>query len=161
MREPVTAYIGLGANLGDAVRAIHDAFEALAKLPGTRAARLSRIYRSAPVDAAGPDYHNAVAELLTGLAPLELLDAMQAIENAAGRERPYRHAPRTMDLDLLFHGDAAIATPRLTLPHPRWRERAFVLMPLAELAPHLVTRQDLQRVAAQRTEPLPPTSLPR
>jgi len=86
----------------------------------------------------------------TQLQPLELLDALQAIEAAAGRERPYRNAPRTLDLDLLFYGDEPIASPRLTVPHPRLHERAFVLLPLAEIAPKRVTAAQLQAVAGQR-----------
>jgi 2-amino-4-hydroxy-6-hydroxymethyldihydropteridine diphosphokinase len=98
---------------------------------------LSNAWRSAPVDAGGPDFLNAVAALDTALSPLELLDALQAIELAHGRERPYRNAPRTLDLDLLLYGDVTLATPRLTLPHPRLGERAFVLQPLLEIAPKL------------------------
>lgn len=132
------AYIGLGANLGDARAACAGALAALARLPGTRVAAVSSWWRSAPVDAQGPDYVNGVAALDTTLAPLALLDALQALEAAHGRERPYANAPRTLDLDLLLHGDERMDTPRLTLPHPRLHERAFVLRPLAELAPGLV-----------------------
>lgn len=132
------AYIGLGANLGDALGALRAALAALRELPGTRLAAVSSLYRSAPIDATGPDYLNAVARLDTALAPHELLAALQAIELAHGRERPYRNAPRTLDLDLLLHGAARIDTPMLTLPHPRLHERAFVLLPLAEIAPSLV-----------------------
>jgi 2-amino-4-hydroxy-6-hydroxymethyldihydropteridine diphosphokinase len=107
-------------------------------LPDTQLVACSRNYRSAPFDAPGPDYINAVAELRTGLSPAELLLALQAIEQAHGRERPYRHAPRTLDLDLLLHGQQVLRTEALTLPHPRLHERAFVLRPLLELAPNLV-----------------------
>jgi 2-amino-4-hydroxy-6-hydroxymethyldihydropteridine diphosphokinase len=132
------AYVGLGANLGaDLQGTLEAALRDLAALPGTRLVGVSSAWRSAPVDAGGPDFLNAVAALDTGLAPLELLDALQAIEATHGRERPYRHAPRTLDLDLLLHGDAVLETPRLTLPHPRLSERAFVLLPLLELAPEL------------------------
>uniref|UniRef100_UPI002DD626A8 2-amino-4-hydroxy-6- hydroxymethyldihydropteridine diphosphokinase n=1 Tax=Pseudorhodoferax sp. TaxID=1993553 RepID=UPI002DD626A8 len=93
-----TAYIGLGANLGDAPAALRAAVQALAALPGTQVLQCSALYRSAPVDATGPDYHNAVAAVRTTLAPHDLLAALQAIEAAAGRERPYRNAPRTLDL---------------------------------------------------------------
>jgi 2-amino-4-hydroxy-6-hydroxymethyldihydropteridine diphosphokinase len=92
-------------------------------------------YRSAPVDASGPDYLNGAAVIDTALAPLDLLDALLAIEAAQGRKRPYRHAPRTLDLDLLLYGDQVLDTPRLTLPHPRAHLRAFVLWPMAELLP--------------------------
>lgn len=132
------AYIGLGANLGDARRALQAAFDALARLPGTALLRRSAIYRSAPIDSSGPDYLNAVAELRTGLAPLALLQHLQAIELAHGRERPYRNAPRTLDLDLLLYDDRVQLDPVLTLPHPRAHQRAFVLRPLAELAPDLL-----------------------
>ena len=158
MRAPVTAFVGLGANLGDAVAALRQALAGLAALPGTRLVRSSRLWRSAPVDAGGPDYVNAVAQLETTLdAPL-LLRALQSLEQAAGRERPYRNAPRTLDLDLLLYGSACIASAALTVPHPRLRERAFVLLPLAELAPDLVAARDLAAVAGQRIAPLPPES---
>jgi len=106
------------------------------------------------VDAGGPDFINAVVALDTGLAPLELLAELQALELAAGRERPYRNAPRTLDLDLLIHGDAALDTPVLTLPHPRMSQRAFVLVPLAEIAPGRVSPGDLAAVAGQAIERL-------
>jgi len=131
------AYVGLGANLGDARAALDSAFEALAALPGTELLRRSSLWRSAPIDSGGPDYLNAVAELRTTLAPLELLHRLQAIELAHGRERPYRNAPRTLDLDLLLYDDQCVDLPRLTLPHPRLHLRAFVLQPLAEIAPDL------------------------
>lgn len=132
------AYVGLGANLGANLAAtLSDAARALAALPKTQVAALSSAWRSAPVDAGGPDFLNAVAALDTELAPLELLDALQAIEQAHGRERPYRHAPRTLDLDLLLWGEVVMDSPRLILPHPRLHERAFVLCPLLEIAPQL------------------------
>ena len=133
-----TAYIGLGANLGDAQASLRAALQALAALPGCRLLRVSSFYRSAPVDASGADFHNAVAALHTVLAPLALLDALQAIEQQFGRERPYANAPRTLDLDLLLFGDQQLHSPRLTLPHPRLHQRAFVLQPLLELSPDLV-----------------------
>lgn len=134
----VRAYVGLGANLGDARAQVEAAFDALAATPGVQGARRSSLYRSAPVDAGGPDYVNAVAAIDTTLAPRDLLHALQAIELRFGRERPYPNAPRTLDLDLLLHGDTRLADPELTLPHPRLHLRAFVLQPLAELAPALV-----------------------
>jgi 2-amino-4-hydroxy-6-hydroxymethyldihydropteridine diphosphokinase len=160
MRQPVVAYVGLGANLGDPQQALRDALAALSRLPGTRLVRPSRVYRSAPVDAGGPDYLNAVAELHTDATAPDLLRQLQAIEQAAGRERPYRNAPRTLDLDLLLYGSARIESPLLVVPHPRMRERAFVLLPLRELAPALVTDAELAAVAGQRIAPLPPTSSP-
>lgn len=160
MREPVTACIGLGANLGDPVRTLRDALAALARLPDTRVVRASGWYRSAPVDAGGPDFINAVAVVATRLDAMQLLAALQAIEEAAGRERPYRNAPRTLDLDLLLYGAARIDSAALTVPHPRMRERAFVLLPLAEVLPEAVDARDLAAVAGQRIAPLPPASLP-
>ena len=111
--------------------------------------RVSPLYGSAPVDAGGPDYLNAVAEIATTLTPDALLQALQSIEQAAGRERPYRNAPRTLDLDILWFGDQVIHTPSLTVPHPRMAERAFVLRPLADLVPERVSAAALQAVATQ------------
>jgi 2-amino-4-hydroxy-6-hydroxymethyldihydropteridine diphosphokinase len=131
------AWIGLGANLGDTHATLRHALTALAALPGSRLLRSSPIYRSEPIDSSGPDYLNAVAELETDLAAADLLAQLQAIEYRHGRERPFRNAPRTLDLDLLLFGDAVIATENLTVPHPRLHQRAFVLRPLADLAPDL------------------------
>lgn len=131
------AWIGLGANLGDPVAALHAAFSALSALPGTRLRARSSLYRSAPIDAGGPDYLNAVAQIETGLTAHELLTQFHAIEARQGRERPFRNAPRTLDLDLLLYADDVIHTAALTVPHPRLHQRAFVLLPLAELAPEL------------------------
>ena len=161
-REPARAFIGLGANLGDAAGALQAALAALRDLPQTTLVRHSSMYRSAPVDASGPDYLNAVAEVRTHLAPLDLLTHLQALELRHGRERPYRNAPRTLDLDLLLFGELTLSTPTLTLPHPRLHERAFVLLPLAEIAPHLRlpcgagVAELLASVAAQRIERLNP-----
>lgn len=151
----VRAYVGLGANLGDPARAIDRAVDALAALPGTRLAGRSSLYRSAPVGAAGPDYLNAVVAIDTGLQAHALLAALQAIEQAAGRRRSYRNAPRTLDLDLLLFGDQRIDTPSLTVPHPRMGERAFVLAPLAEIAPGLVSPAQLAVVTSQVIVRLP------
>ena len=147
-----SVWIGLGANLGERVGTLRAALAAMAALPGTRVLRTSSLYRSAPVGASGPDYLNAVAEIATTLAPQALLEALQAIEHAAGRERPFRNAPRTLDLDILLFGDAALATPTLTVPHPRMHERAFVLLPLAEIAPERVPCEALQAVRSQDVE---------
>lgn len=155
-REPVTAYVALGANLGDAAGALRDAVQVLAQTPGISGLRCSRLYRSAPVDASGPDFINAVVELRAAQTAPDLLDALQAIETDAGRLRPYRHAPRTLDLDLLLYGSASVASPRLTVPHPRMWQRAFVLVPLSELAPHLVSAGQLAAVAAQVIESMDP-----
>lgn len=133
------AYIGLGANLGDARAALASALAALAQIPSSTLHATSAVYRSAPQGegASGPEYLNAVALLHTRLAPLALLHALQAIEQAHGRQRPYPNAPRTLDLDLLLHGQAVLTTPELTLPHPRLHLRAFVLQPLLALSPEL------------------------
>lgn len=130
-------FVGLGANLGDAQSSLARAVYELAALPGTQVVAVSSVYRSAPVQAHGPDFYNAVAELRTTLAPVPLLRALQGLEQAHGRQRPYHHAPRTLDLDLLLYGDRVLNEPALTLPHARLHERAFVLLPLAELAPGL------------------------
>jgi 2-amino-4-hydroxy-6-hydroxymethyldihydropteridine diphosphokinase len=137
----VTAYVGLGANLGDARATIQRAVVALAQLPQTQLLRTSSLYRSAPVAATGPDFVNAVVGLSTHLAAMKLLRALQGIETAEGRERPFHHAPRTLDLDLLLYGDAMLQTDELTVPHPRLHERGFVLQPLAEIAPELAVPQ--------------------
>jgi 2-amino-4-hydroxy-6-hydroxymethyldihydropteridine diphosphokinase len=132
------AYVGIGANLGDARANVADALARLARLPQTTLLRASSLYRTAPIDSSGDDYINAVACLETMLDAHALLAALLGIEQAHGRERPYRNAPRTLDLDLLLVGDAVIdAAPQLIVPHPRMHERAFVLAPLAEIAPGL------------------------
>ena len=149
MREPVTAYVALGANLGDAAAALRLAVKALAKLPLCELLACSSLYATAPIDSSGPDYLNAVVALQTRLTAPALLDELQAVENAAGRDRPYRNAPRTLDLDLLLYGDATLDSPRLTVPHPRMTSRAFVLVPLAEIAPARVSQKQLADVADQ------------
>jgi 2-amino-4-hydroxy-6-hydroxymethyldihydropteridine diphosphokinase len=131
------AFIGLGSNLGDRVANVEAAFLAIAALPGTTLAARSSLYETAPLAAAGDDYVNAAAHVRTTLAPLDLLHALQAIEAGAGRLRPYPNAPRPLDLDLLLYGEVALAGDELALPHPRLRERAFVLDPLLEIAPDL------------------------
>lgn len=135
--SPARAFVGLGANLGDPRVAVTEALRQLADLPGTTLAASSSLYRTAPIDATGPAFVNAVAELRTTLSPHDLLHRLQAIEQVHGRERPYRNAPRTLDLDLLLFDRCVIDDPELTLPHPRLHQRAFVLVPLAELAPGL------------------------
>ena len=133
------AWVGIGANLGDARANVLDAIDRLARLPGARLVRTSSLYRTAPIDSSGDDYVNAVAALDTDLDAHALLQALFAIEQAHGRKRPYRNAPRTLDLDLLLYGDQVIDdAPTLIVPHPRMHERAFVLAPLAEAAPGLV-----------------------
>jgi 2-amino-4-hydroxy-6-hydroxymethyldihydropteridine diphosphokinase len=149
MRAPVLAYIGLGANLGEPVAALNAALDSLAELPHCALLRHSAFYRSAPVDSSGPDYVNAVAELTTALTAPALLRALQQIELDAGRERPYRNAPRTLDLDLLLYGSAIVHSASLTVPHPRMYERAFVLLPLAELLPEQINDSHLAAVQGQ------------
>ena len=131
------AYIGIGANLGDARANVRDALARLDAYPGCRLHAASGCWRTAPVDSSGDDYINAVAAVDTELDAHALLAALMDIEQAHGRERPYRNAPRTLDLDVLLYGDAVIDTPTLTVPHPRMHERAFVLAPLLDIAPDI------------------------
>ena len=151
-REPVTAYIGIGANLGDAQKAVRQAIEDLCHVPGVQLLTASSLYRTAPIDSSGPDYINAVAAVSTTLTAPALLTCLQCLEQGAGRERPYRNAPRTLDLDLLLYGDARIASANLTAPHPRMWERAFVVIPLAEIAPQMVSHQATKGLVNQRIE---------
>lgn len=147
--ESVVAYIGLGANLGDPKAAVMAAMDVLAAQGGISVTKRSSLYGSAPVDAGGNDYVNAVVQIKTSLAPHGVLAALQSIEQGAGRERSYRNAPRTLDLDLLLYGQQVLNDETLLVPHPRMWQRAFVLRPLAELAPELVTAAQLQAVAEQ------------
>jgi 2-amino-4-hydroxy-6-hydroxymethyldihydropteridine diphosphokinase len=157
----VRAFVGVGANLGDAVATVQSALRALSRLPDTQCIAFSSLHRSAPIDAQGPDFINAVAELSTTLEPLALLHRLQDIEHAFGRRRSVRNAPRTLDLDLLLHGRQRLDTAELVLPHPRAHLRAFVLLPLAELDPALQLpglgplQTWLPQVADQRIERLP------
>ena len=153
-RDAVSAFIALGANLGDAAATVRRAIDGLAQLPQTQLLAWSPLYASAPVDAQGPDYVNAVTQVRTGLTAPELLKQLAQAELQAGRTRPYHHAPRTLDLDLLLYGDGRIDSPALTLPHPRMYQRAFVLRPLADVAPQRVPAQALQAVAQQAIERL-------
>lgn len=143
------AYVALGANLGDAQATLRQAMQDLARLAQTRVLACSGLYRSAPIGAGGPDFINAVACVETGLSAMDLLHALQAMEQRAGRVRSYRNAPRTLDLDLLLYGQLHLDSAALQLPHPRMYERAFVLLPLAELAPALVPKHALAAVADQ------------
>ncbi|SEN18538.1 2-amino-4-hydroxy-6-hydroxymethyldihydropteridine diphosphokinase [Brachymonas denitrificans] len=149
MAVVVGAYVALGANLGDAQGTVRAAMDQVARLPQTQLVAASSLYRTAPVDSSGPDYINAVVAVDTGLTATELLQAMQQIELQAGRERPYRNAPRTLDLDLLMYGELVQEDAALTLPHPRMFQRAFVLVPLHEIAPERVTAEQLEAVADQ------------
>lgn len=132
-----TAFIGLGANLGDARASLANAARLIGQLPDTRLVCVSSLYRSAPIESSGPDYLNAVAQIETSLTPQALLSELQGIERVHGRERPYVNAPRTLDLDILSYGQVTQPDPSLTLPHPRAHLRAFVLQPWAELMPDL------------------------
>ena len=133
------AFIGLGSNLGDSESKVRQGIAALAELPQTQLAAASSLYRSAALGHADqPDFVNAVAQLSTGLAPQALLAALLAIEQRFGRERSFRNAPRTLDLDLLLYDARSIDEPGLAVPHPRMHERAFVLAPLLEIAPACV-----------------------
>lgn len=147
------AYIALGANLGDASATIKQAIQNLASLPKTELLRASPLYRTAPIEASGPDFINAVALVRTQLKPHELLTALQTQENEQGRRRPYRNAPRTLDLDIVCmfgpQGEVRMNDATLTLPHPRMLARAFVLVPLADIAPERVSVAQMAAVADQ------------
>ncbi|HEY8119059.1 MAG TPA: 2-amino-4-hydroxy-6-hydroxymethyldihydropteridine diphosphokinase [Methylophilaceae bacterium] len=133
------AFIALGSNLQQPQRQVSRALHEIAELPQTSLVRQSSLYRTAPVGYDNqPDFINAVAEVETGLKPLELLQAILGIEDQHGRERPFPNAPRVLDLDLLLYNNMTMDTAELTLPHPRMHERAFVLLPLAEIAPDLM-----------------------
>ena len=160
----VTAYIAIGANLGQAQRSVQQAMQALGQLPLTRLTHCSSLYRTAPIasdpsrpiSATVPDYINAVAAIVTGLTAPDLLLHLQALELAAGRERLYPDAPRTLDLDILLYGSAEIDSAQLVVPHPRMMQRAFVLVPLVEIAPWLVSAAQLAAVDFQVIEKLLP-----
>jgi 2-amino-4-hydroxy-6-hydroxymethyldihydropteridine diphosphokinase len=132
------AFVALGANLGDPLRTLRLAVESLQALPHSQLIATSAFYRTAPLGLPNqPDFINAVVSLHTKLTPAGLLEALFAIEAQFGRQRSIRNAPRTLDLDLLLHGEHLSDDPTLTLPHPRMHQRAFVLAPLAEIAPDL------------------------
>lgn len=153
-RSEVLTYIALGANLGDAQASVRAGMQGVAALPQTCLIACSSLYRTAPFEADGPDFINAVVAVSTRLTAPELLLNLQHLENGAGRERVYRNAPRTLDLDILLYGEASIFSSTLQVPHPRMWERAFVLVPLAELLPAKVSRAQLQAVASQAIERL-------
>jgi len=154
-------FVALGANLGDPARTVGAAVEAMRHLPGTRFVAASSLYRTAPVGLRRqPDFINAVVELVAVSPAPTLLDALFDIEARFGRRRSVRNAPRTLDLDLLLYGEQTSDDPHLILPHPRLHERAFVLAPLAEIAPGLSipgrgeVEDLLRRCAGQRVEKL-------
>jgi 2-amino-4-hydroxy-6-hydroxymethyldihydropteridine diphosphokinase len=132
------AYVGIGANLGDAQANVEAAIISLAGLPHTRLVERSSLFCTAPIDAGGDDYVNAVACIDTALAPQALLDALLALEHAEGRVRTTRNAPRPLDLDILLYGDERLQTTTLTVPHPRLTQRAFALIPLLQIAPMII-----------------------
>jgi 2-amino-4-hydroxy-6-hydroxymethyldihydropteridine diphosphokinase len=146
------AFVGMGGNIGDVRANLISALAGIADLPGSSVECVSPLYETRPVDATGPNYLNAVAAVQTALAPQELLNALLALETAHDRLRPYRHAPRTLDLDLLWHGGAQRASSSLQLPHPRMMQRAFVLAPLADVLAMLPEGDDRPTLpdAAQR-----------
>ena len=158
---PVLAYIALGANLGATLevnaQTIRDAIQSINDLPETKVTKQSSLYKTAALESlAGapksPDYINAVVEISCHQPAYLLLEQLQKIEQQAGRSRPYLNAPRTLDLDILLYGDAQIQSETLTVPHPRMWQRAFVLVPLAEIAPGLVSLEQLEEVRGQSIE---------
>jgi len=137
------AFVALGSNLANPISQVESAFAALENLPNTHVVKKSSLYKTAPIGYEAeqlnqiPDFINAVAELETDLAPIELLDALLEIENQAGRERPYLNAPRVLDCDLLLYENVSMESTKLILPHPRMHQRGFVLLPLFEIAAQL------------------------
>lgn len=139
MSVPQVAFIALGSNLDGPREQVARAIQEIDALPTTRLLKRSSLYRTAPVGFVDqPDFVNAVVMVETGLAPHDLLDALLAIERRHGRVREFPNAPRTLDLDVLLYGDRVVHEHGLTLPHPRMHERAFVLLPLVEIAPEAV-----------------------
>lgn len=155
------AFIGFGGNIGDTRQLITDAIVCLAQRSELHILAKSCFYQSAPVEALGGDYINAVIEIETQLTPYGLLHVCQAIEQEFGRERPYANAPRTLDLDILFYEGVTQNETELMLPHPKIIERSFVLLPLLEIAPDFFLpnfgqlKAYLPKVAHQRIEKLP------
>ena len=150
----VTAYLALGSNLGDPERSVQLARLAVGGIPQTTVVVASSLYKSKPVDASGGDYVNAVVKIETNLNAYRLLIELQRLEGQAGRALPQdrahlHNAPRTLDLDILLYGDARIESRTLTVPHPRMWQRAFVLLPLSEIAPELVSAEQLAAVSDQ------------
>lgn len=157
----VTSYLALGSNLDGPARRVEQALLAMAHLPQTLLDKTSSLYSSKPVDASGDDYVNAVVKIETELNAYELLHALQRLETEAGRASPkdrahLYNAPRTLDLDILLYGEGQIESANLSVPHPRMWQRAFVLVPLAEIAPELVSTQDLRAVTHQFVQKIEP-----
>jgi len=156
---PALAYIGLGANLGQAQETLQQALNEIDATAEIKLVKVAPYYSSAPIDSSGPDYVNTVASVHTSLGPHELLATLQKIEHRHGRERPYINAPRTLDLDLLLYDDLIMNSPTLTIPHPRMHLRAFVLRPLQDIAGNLTLAQGsietlLKQCEDQRLSPL-------
>ena len=156
---PVKAYIALGANLGNAAQTVREAIQSINDLPQVQVTQQSSLYKTAAMESLpgapkSPDYINAVIEIICHQPATLLLEQLQKIEQKADRQRPYLNAPRTLDLDILLYGDAQIQTEILTVPHPRMWQRAFVLVPLAEIAPGLVSKERLEGVRGQGIERL-------
>ena len=149
MSRELRVFIGIGANLGDAHATVSKACRDVGQLPGTKLLSQSSLYATAPHEASGPDFVNAVVEISTRLSPQSLLDHLHQLEANEARTRPYRNAPRTLDLDILLFAHEVIKTPTLTVPHPRMLQRAFVLIPLAEIAPERVSTAQLMAVGDQ------------
>ncbi|HEY1610954.1 MAG TPA: 2-amino-4-hydroxy-6-hydroxymethyldihydropteridine diphosphokinase [Paraburkholderia sp.] len=156
------AYLGLGANLGDARQTLKDAVVCLAQQHTITVLAKSSMYRTAPIDAGGDDYYNCAVKLDTSVSVRQLLALCQRVEDHFGRERPFRNAPRTLDIDILLFGDHEIDEPDLTVPHPRLVGRAFALVPLVEIDPNLaipghgLASALLPTVANQRIEKIKP-----
>jgi len=146
-----TAYIAIGANLGEPLAQAQNALQQIAALPETRVTATSSWYRSKAIGPQQPDYLNGVVRIETTLAPLALLDGLQQVELAQGRERIQHWGPRTLDLDLLLYDQLTLHSARLTLPHPQLTLRNFVLVPLHEIAPQLAL-PDGQHIAALVTQ---------
>ncbi len=159
LAPPCVAWVALGANLGEPVQALSRAAAGIAALPWTRHLVASSLYRTRPLDSTGPDYTNAVIGVLTTLGPLELLHALQGLELQQGRERPYRNAPRTLDLDLIWLGGHVRDSVELNLPHPRYLQRAFVIEPLAEAMQALAATEMAGKFPVNWVPPLPEMSV--
>jgi 2-amino-4-hydroxy-6-hydroxymethyldihydropteridine diphosphokinase len=156
-KPSVVAYLALGANLGDAVKTVREAIQSINDLPQVQVTKQSSLYKTAAMESLpgapkSPDYINAVVEIICHQSAYLLLEQLQKIEQKAGRNRPYLNAPRTLDLDILLYGNAQIQTETLTIPHPRMWQRAFVLVPLAAIAPQLVSAERLEGVRGQGIE---------
>lgn len=145
----VSAYIALGANLGNAQQSLLQAIAEIKNIPGCSLHQTSSFYKSAAIQSSGPDYINAVLSVETVLTAPDLLKELFKIEKNHGRERPFWNAPRTLDLDLLLYGSATIQSTFLQVPHPRMYQRAFVLLPLQEIAPQLVNTEQINSVSDQ------------